>query len=388
MTANRDLDRQLAAWFDRRATARVPAGLLERSLERVDATRQRPGWLVRDRGRSPRTTGRPATAHARPGRLFAMKVAAAAVIGVLAVGGMLYLITTRPARGRWSTARRPCECQPTSPPRPPAPTPAASTPDSPDGPDGRGGRQIHTATLLADGRVLVAGGYDANDAALASAELYDPKTGTFSPTGSMATARGRHTATLLSDGRVLIAGGGPASWTGAGAYLASAELYDPKTGTFSPTGSMATARDGHTATLLADGRVLIAGGDDADGHGARLGRAVRPEDRHVQPDRLDDDRSRLPHRHPARRRSRPDRRRRSSAWTERPVPRLGRALRPEDRHVQPDRLDDDRARLPHRHPARRRPRPDRRRRRRWRERASPRPSSTTRRPARSARPAR
>jgi hypothetical protein len=108
-------------------------------------------------------------------------------------------------------------------------------------------RDSHTATLLYDGRVLIAGG------PYSSAELYDPAAGTFSPTGSMTTARSGHTATLLSDGRVLIAGGD-------GFDLASAELYSPAAGTFSPTGSMTTARSGHTATLLADGRVLIAGG--------------------------------------------------------------------------------------------------------------------------------
>jgi hypothetical protein len=118
----------------------------------------------------------------------------------------------------------------------------------------------HTTTRLSDGRVLIAGGNaPGNDGytAQTSAELYDPKTGTFSPTGSMATARSHQTATLLSDGRVLIAGG----WNGSTSQ-SSAELYDPKTGTFSPTGSMATARDFHTATLLADGGVLVAGGGD------------------------------------------------------------------------------------------------------------------------------
>jgi hypothetical protein len=109
-----------------------------------------------------------------------------------------------------------------------------------------------TATLLSDGRVLMAGGLGGELGLLASAELYDPKTGTFSPTGSMTVGRAGATATLLSDGRVLVAGGGNAG--------ASAELYDPATGTFSQTGSMTTARVGASATLLANGRVLVAGG--------------------------------------------------------------------------------------------------------------------------------
>jgi hypothetical protein len=129
------------------------------------------------------------------------------------------------------------------------------------------GRQIQSATLLADDGVLVAGGFTGGDGALTSAVRYDPGTGVFSQTGSMANARGGHTATLLPDGHVLIAGGGPASWTGGDpTFLAAAELYDPKTGTFATTGPMSTPRESHTATLLSDGRVLIVGGEDSVDH--------------------------------------------------------------------------------------------------------------------------
>lgn len=126
-------------------------------------------------------------------------------------------------------------------------------------------RSTHTATALAGGRVLLAGGYDAS-LTTASADLYDPGTGTFAATGPMTAARGFFTATRLSDGRVLVAGGTPSSWDQSGPELASTELYDPKTGTFRATGSMRTPRDAHTATLLLDGRVLITGGDDRFRH--------------------------------------------------------------------------------------------------------------------------
>jgi N-acetylneuraminic acid mutarotase len=113
-------------------------------------------------------------------------------------------------------------------------------------------RQLHTSTLLPNGQVLVAGGY--NGGYLASAELYNPTTGTWTTTGSLNTARHRHTATLLSSGQVLIAGGYN------GSYLASAELYNPTTGTWTTTGSLNTSRQGNTATLLPNGQVLVAGG--------------------------------------------------------------------------------------------------------------------------------
>jgi large repetitive protein len=117
---------------------------------------------------------------------------------------------------------------------------------------------LHTATLLKNGKVLVAGGWDSTKSRN-DAQLYNPATGLFTPTGSMSVVRSGHAATLLSNGKVLITGG----YDGA-SFLASAELYDPATGTFTPTGTMQVARSAHTATPLNTGKVLIAGGSPSD----------------------------------------------------------------------------------------------------------------------------
>ncbi len=122
------------------------------------------------------------------------------------------------------------------------------------------GRIGHTATLLPNGKVLIVGGRGNPG----TAELYDSTTGTFSPTGALQNPRWAHTATLLPNGKVLIIGGikpGSAAATDGSDYVPSAELYDPAAGTFTLTGApMEARRYEHTATLLPDGRVLIAGG--------------------------------------------------------------------------------------------------------------------------------
>lgn len=125
------------------------------------------------------------------------------------------------------------------------------------------GRTGHTATLLADGTVLIAGGDDGTTS-LSTAELYDPASGKFTGTGAINFPRDRCTATRLANGQVLIAGGSQLLPDGSGSLLDTAELYDPAAGSFSLTGTMTDARAFHTATLLPNGQVLITGGIDND----------------------------------------------------------------------------------------------------------------------------
>jgi N-acetylneuraminic acid mutarotase len=142
----------------------------------------------------------------------------------------------------------------------PTPTPATGPSWSNTGSLNTARNSGHTETLLLNGKVLVAGG-NGNNGTLKSAELYDPVTGTWSNTGNLNTDRAFHTATLLPNGKVLVAGGFSCAPPPASCFaLNSAELYDPATGTWSNTGNLDTARDSHTATLLSNGKILIAGG--------------------------------------------------------------------------------------------------------------------------------
>jgi len=119
------------------------------------------------------------------------------------------------------------------------------------------GRTLHTATLLSNGRVLVTGGHFTATGSSPTCELYDPASGTWTETGVMSTARGNHTATLLRNGKVLVAGGFNRN---TASVVSTAELYDPGTGTWTAAGSLANARENQTATLLLNGKVLVVGG--------------------------------------------------------------------------------------------------------------------------------
>jgi N-acetylneuraminic acid mutarotase len=124
-------------------------------------------------------------------------------------------------------------------------------------------RNAHSATLLSNGRVLVAGGLDqqsGSGSVHATAEIYKPLLGTWALTDDMSTPRARHSATRLLNGKVLVVGG-----FSDVEVLATAELYDPGSTTWSVTSEMATPRYGHTATRLPNGQVLVAGGYDEAG---------------------------------------------------------------------------------------------------------------------------
>jgi len=133
-------------------------------------------------------------------------------------------------------------------------------------------RQSHQATLLSNGKVLISGGAPDNmgTGTIESAEIYDPATGLFTTAGNMTVARAWHSAVLLGNGQVMIAGGHQENVSNG--FLASAEIYDPSKGTFTATsGHLSEAKSHPTATLLPSGKVLVTGGD---GYNSALGYSV------------------------------------------------------------------------------------------------------------------
>lgn len=123
-------------------------------------------------------------------------------------------------------------------------------------------RSDYASIMLATGKVLFTGGENINGVSINKAELYNPSSGIFTATGNMTATREEHTAVLLANGYVLVSGGNLKTLN-TQTPLASAELYNPATGTWSVTGSMSSARAGHTSTVLTNGNVINAGGSDA-----------------------------------------------------------------------------------------------------------------------------
>jgi WD40 repeat protein len=245
-------DELIQAAFERRVGRAAPGDLRETILTLSAASSQRSPWR-----RQLRSTM--STPVLRPTMLTG--IAAATVIGVIAVGAALFVTRPdQPAVGGQSptptaTFSPSTPASPTTGPSAAAVAPRAATWTAT-------GKMItpmvgSMAGLLPDGKVLVVGAVGESGDGSISAELYDPGTGSWTSTGSMVAPRPAYSATLLADGEVLVTGG-TANQGLSG--LASAEVYDPVSGTSTVTGAMHTARYGHSATLLADGKVLVAGG--------------------------------------------------------------------------------------------------------------------------------
>ena len=252
---DRDLERRLRGWYDDAVSSHEPAPAELRG--RVAAI--------------PVTTPAPLRRRSGRGRVALLAVAAVLLIGGAVAGaGMVRLATdVRPSPPASLLATTQPSSSPTltASPATPAPSPRLGPGLSWTGADTSTVRGEHSATLLADGRVLViqdceltGGPADPGGPSETAAEVYDPATGLFSPTGSLSVGRAGYSATLLPDGRVLVAGGGDCATATDNGTWASAEIYDPATGEFTATRPMTAPRQGHTATLLQDGRVLITGG--------------------------------------------------------------------------------------------------------------------------------
>jgi Kelch motif protein/galactose oxidase-like protein len=256
MTADVDLDRSLASWLEAETTA-APDDSLDRAMSRIGRTRQRPRWLVVE-GLNLPTARAPIAVPAWV--LVALAVLVAAAVTV--VGARLLTNDTAPTvRPTPSMLGVAPSLRPTVQSSSPTPSPSTS-PTSASGAAWTAtgsmtvGRARPAAVALPDGRILVVGGYTyaatGSDPA-PSAELYDPRAGTW--TVSKVKAPIQASATLLRDGSVLVAGGGD------GTGSATAELYDPTSDSLTQTGSMTRRCIGDSATLLPDGRVLVVCGD-------------------------------------------------------------------------------------------------------------------------------
>jgi Galactose oxidase, central domain/Kelch motif len=123
-------------------------------------------------------------------------------------------------------------------------------------------RSDYASIMLGTGKILFTGGENINGVSIRNAELYNPSSGAFTATGNMTATREEHTAVLLANGKVLVSGGNNKTLT-TQTPRASTELYNPATGTWTATGSMSSARAGHTSTVLHNGNVVNAGGSDA-----------------------------------------------------------------------------------------------------------------------------
>lgn len=291
MNPDETIERDLERWLHAEAPTISPVGLHEAIIERARITRQRPSWLVSLHGG---TVPSPTWTIPRPGVRMAYLLVVLGLVLALVAGaiftGALRLRPFRPASwtatggmviprsGATATLLRDGKVLVAGGSAEDGSGPAltAELYDPQSGTWTVTGRMIlphqglnpgqgATETLLRDGRVLVTGGTDDNGACT-SAELYDPKSGTWTVTGSRVNQTCNFAATLVSDGRVVVAGGDHSVFPFGGQD--TAELYDPQIGTWTATRNMtATRGSGVTATPLSDGRVLVAGGGGATSTG-------------------------------------------------------------------------------------------------------------------------